>query len=129
TGDGWLVARSEVSRTGTVPAVKAVIKSRYDESPGNTKAVFLLGHVPVPYSGNVCPDGHGEPDPAPHHRGAWPADAYYGDMDGVWTDSTVDHAEANVDGTRNDNVPGDGKFDQSLLVGEHLPELVVGRVD
>lgn len=132
TGDGWLVARSDVSRTATVPAVKAVIKGRYDESPGNTKAVFLLGHVPVPYSGNICPDGHWDPIPLPHHRGAWPADAYYGDMDGVWTDTTVNYTVANVDEarpTRNHNVPGDGKFDQSLLVGEHLPELAVGRVD
>ena len=131
-GDGWLVARSDVSRSATVPAVKAVIKGRYDESPGNTKAVFLLGHVPVPYSGNVCPDGHWESDPLTHHRGAWPADAYYGDMDGVWTDTTVNYSVANLDEarpTRNHNVPGDGKFDQSLLVGAHLPELAVGRVD
>ncbi len=127
TGDGWLVAWSEVARTATVPAVKAVIKTRYDESPSDTKAVFLLGHVPVPYSGNVCPDGHS--DPEGNHRGAWPADAYYGDMDGVWTDSTVNNILSNADGTRNHNVPGDGKFDQSLLVGEHLPELAVGRVD
>jgi hypothetical protein len=132
TGDGWLMAWSEVSRTATVPAVKAIIKTRYNESPSNTKAVFLLGHVPVPYSGNVCPDGHWELPPLPHHRGAWPADAYYGDMDGVWTDTTVNYTVANVDTARptvNHNVPGDGKFDQSLLVGQHLPELAVGRVD
>ena len=27
--------------------------------------------------------------PPPEHQGAWPADAYYGDMDGKWTDNTL----------------------------------------
>lgn len=128
-GDGWVVARVDVSRTASVVSVKTEIASRYAEDPESTKAVFLLGHVPVPYSGIVCPDGHWDPPPEAHHRGAWPTDAYYGDMDGVWTDTEVDYVVANVTGTRNHNVPGDGKFDQSLLVGEHLPELAVGRVD
>jgi Bacterial Ig domain len=87
--------------------------------PFNVKAVFLLGHVPAPYSGNLAPDDH------PDHRGAWPADAYYGDMDGIWTDSVVNNLTASD--PRNRNVPGDGKFDQS-----HTPAplaLQVGRVD
>ncbi|MCB1231596.1 MAG: hypothetical protein KDN19_15100 [Verrucomicrobiae bacterium] len=128
-GDGWTVARSEVSRWASVPQVKAVIQSRYAEDPEASKVVFLLGHVPVPYSGIVCPDGHNDPPPEAHHQGAWPADIFYGDMDGVWTDTTADHAIANVSGTRNDNVPGDGRYDQSLIVGEFLPEMAVGRVD
>lgn len=77
----------------------------------------------------VSPDGHWDPPPLAHHRGAWPTDAFYGDMDGIWTDSSVHYTQANVDGARNDNVAGDGKFDFSLLTGAHLPELAVGRID
>src|SRR6185369_11013162 len=83
-GDGWLVLRHDVSPGDSVQSVKAIIKSDYDADRANTKAVFLFGHVPVPYSGNIFPDGH------PQHQGAWPADTYYGDMNGTWTDNTVD---------------------------------------
>ncbi|MCB1079806.1 MAG: fibronectin type III domain-containing protein, partial [Verrucomicrobiae bacterium] len=129
TGDGWIVARSDVSSTASVTQVRTTIQTRYQEAPTASKVVFLLGHVPVPYSGIVCPDGHNDPPPQAHHQGAWPADVFYGDMDGTWTDTTVDHSLANVDGPRNFNIPGDGKFDQSLIVGDILPELAVGRVD
>jgi hypothetical protein len=99
--------------------------------------VVLIGAVPVPYSGgfNVRgafpnPDGHAE------HGGAWPADAYYGDMDrfpgvdaeGLWTDSDVNISSPTVaNRTENRNVPGDGKFDQSQLPSD--VELAVGRID
>ena len=98
-GDGWTVIRKDVSRSATPPSVKSVIKSEYDADRANVKAVFLFGHVPVPRSGNMKPDGH------PDHVGAWAADAYYADMDGTWTDSTVN----NTSGERadNHNVPGD----------------------
>jgi hypothetical protein len=129
TGDGWAVARSDVSRTASVVQVRAAIKALYDQDPANSRAVFLLGRVPVPYSGVICPDGHYDPPPEAHSRGAYPADVYYGDMDGVWTDSTVNYTLANIDGARNHNIPGDGKFDQSLIAGDTLPELVVGRVN
>lgn len=119
TGDGWTVLRHDVSRTETVPNVKALIKADYNADPTNVKAVFLFGHVPVPYSGSFGPDGH------PDHQGAWPADVYYGDMDGAWTDSSVNVTSAAL--SRNWNVPGDGKFDQSDLPSD--VELAVGRVD
>jgi len=80
---------------------------------------LLLGHVPVPYSGEVFPDGHQD------HEGAWPADLYYGDVNGVWTDQSVNNSSA--DQTRHHNVPGDGKFDQSFIASDI--ELQVGRVD
>lgn len=83
-------------------------------------SVLLLGHVPVPYSGNNAIDGH-----TPDHRGAWVADVYYGDLDGLWTDTFVNNTEANRDA--NDNVPGDGKFDQNSIPSD--VELAVGRVD
>lgn len=118
-GDGWTVHRLNVSRNAIVDSVKAGITSIYTKDPQNTKAVFLLGHVPVPYSGNINPDGH------PDHLGAWPADVYYGDMDGVWTDVSVNSTGAAS--SRHHNIPGDGKFDQSVIPGE--TELQVGRVD
>ena len=119
-GDGWTVVRRDVSRTDTAANVKNVIRSAYNLDPANTKAVFLFGHVPVPYSGNIVPDGH-----YPDHQGAWPADGYYGDMDGNWTDNSINNTSASD--VRNRNVPGDGKFDQSGMPSE--VELQVGRVD
>jgi hypothetical protein len=119
-GDGWTVIRQDVTRTDSVANVKALIQARYDADPQNVNAVFLFGHVPVPYSGDIVPDGH-----PPNHQGAWPADVYYGDMDGAWTDSQVNSTVA--DSARNWNVPGDGKFDQSNMPS--TVRLMVGRVD
>ena len=116
-GDGWTVLRHDVARDATVPSVKALVKADYDADPTKVTHVFLFGHVPVPYSGSLAPDGHGD------HVGAWPADIFYGDMDGVWTDAS------NLGGTgRQNNVAGDGKFDQSYVPGGTV-ELAVGRVD
>ncbi len=116
-GDGWTVLRHDVSRTASVPSVKALVKADYSADPTRVKTVFLFGHVPVPYSGSLAPDGHSD------HVGAWPADLYYGEMDGTWTDTLT------LTGTgRGSNVPGDGKFDQSYAPGGTV-ELAVGRVD
>ena len=86
-GDGWTVMRRDVSRTDSPANIKAIIKGVYSADQANVKSVFIFGHVPVPYSGKLNPDGH------PDHLGAWPADVYYGDMDGSWTDSTVDFVQ------------------------------------
>ena len=118
-GDGWTVQTLTAQRTDTAANVKAQIKAAYTSDTANVKMVYLLGHVPVPYSGNIAPDGHGD------HYGAWPADGYYGDMDGLWTDTSVSNTAASR--TNNDNIPGDGKFDQSYLPSAE--ELMVGRVD
>ncbi len=88
-GDGWTVLRHDVSPSDSVPSVKATIQAEYNADPANVQAVFLFGHVPVPYSGDIVPDGH-----IPNHQGAWPADAYYGDMHGVWTDNSVNDTGA-----------------------------------
>lgn len=117
-GDGWEVLTGYVSPTASVTAVKAMITATYNLDPANTKALFILGHVPVPYSGNFAPDAH------PDHYGAWPADTYYGDMNGTWTDATVNQTTVSA---RNINIPGDGKFDQSQV--STGVELQVGRVD
>ena len=116
--DGWNVTTVGVNPNDSVPDVKALISANYTSLP-DLKTVYLFGHIPVPYSGNLNPDGH------PDHEGAWPADVYYADMDGVWTDSTVNNTVASQ--TRNQNVPGDGKFDQSKVPSSL--ELQVCRVD
>ena len=118
-GDGWEVIRHNVLRTGSVTHVKNLILNDYAIDSTTIKALFLFGHIPVPYSGNINPDGH------PDHLGAWPADVYYGDVDGIWTDVSVNSTTASP--ARTQNVPGDGKFDQSIVPGN--VELQVGRVD
>jgi hypothetical protein len=118
-GDGWQVLRQDIARTASVTSVKAAITALYQLDPAQTRALLLFGRIPVPYSGEIAPDGH------PDHEGAWPADVFYGDMDGTWTDTTVNRTTA--DRAVNDNVPGDGKYDASVLPSN--VELEVGRVD
>lgn len=109
-GDGWQVKRLQVASTATPPDVKALIAAEDTAAPGQVRAVLLLGQVPLPRAGWMNPDGH-EPRP-------WPADAYYGDLQGTWTDTKELGAG---------NHPGDGIFDQ-----ERLPapiRIMVGRID
>lgn len=125
-GDGWTVIRQNVSRNATSLSVKKIIRNIYYSDTVNVKSVFMFGHVPVPYSGDINPDGH------PNHIGAWGCDEYYADIDSgwTWTDSVVDDTSAAM--TRNWNVPHDGKWDQDALydiAGNDLIELEAGRVD
>lgn len=117
-GDGWLVLRHDVQATDEPQNVRALVVADHAADPVNVKLVYIIGHVPVPYSGNTNPDGHTE------HKGAWACDAYYGELNGTWTDNSVNA----VGGFPwNINVPGDGKFDQSDIPG--ALEVAVGRVD
>ncbi len=118
-GDGWLVLRHDVARDASVMQVKELIAADCASDPGKVTAVFLFGHVPVPYSGDFAPDGHAD------HGGAWPADVYYADIHGAWTDAIASNSTASD--SRNWNTPGDGKFDQTTI--PLLAELQVGRVD
>jgi len=115
--EGRRVLRRQVSEVDEVPAVKQLILAEHD-ADHSISTLFLIGHVPVPYSGDVR-GAH------PDHWGAWPADLYYGDLDGVWTDSLVSNTSASR--PENHNVPGDGKFDQTYLPSP--VDLEVGRVD
>lgn len=119
TGDGWLVVRRDVSPYLDAPNTKSYIYAEYNLDTANLKAVLIVGHLCVPYSGNIYPDGHTD------HQGAWPADMYYGDLDGSWTDTQVYANFATF--SRNWNFPGDGKFDQDYLPSSL--ELQVGRID
>ena len=134
-GDGWMVLRHDVARMAVEPAntsptvwsarsnevasVKALILADYSAAPADVQAVFILGHVPVPYSGDLYPDGHD------NHRGAWPADVFYGDVNGAWTDASLTSIMGSD--SRNRNVPSDGKFDQTQIASNL--KLQVGRVD
>ena len=119
SGDGWAIVRHDVSPADSVPDIKAIIVNEYNSDPSNIKAVLLFGHVPVPYSGDLNPDGH------PDHKGAWPADAYYADINGNFTDISINDTVASR--LENRNKPGDGKFDQYLIPS--AVELQVGRID
>lgn len=116
---GWSVDILEVGEFDGVEEVKQAIVNHYGFHT-DLRSVLLLGNIPVPYSGDMAPDGH-----VPDHRGAWPADTYYGDMTGNWTDVSVNIAVA--DRPENHNLPGDGKFDQNFIPSSL--ELEVGRVD
>jgi len=118
-GDGWTVLRHDVSRAGTPENVRAIIRSDYNADPANVNTVFLFGHIPVAYSGDLAPDGHVE------DTGAWPADLFYGEMTSSWTDNYVNDTSAVEPGRW--NVPGDGKYDPTFIPSS--VELQVGRVD
>jgi hypothetical protein len=113
-GDGWHTERLIVKRTDNVKAIRDRIKA-----VSNIKAAFLVGNVPVPYSGLINPDGH------PDHKGAWACDGYYAELDDDWTDIAINSSSASR--PENRNVPGDGKFDVSSFFSD--PDLMVGRVD
>jgi len=118
-GEGWQTIPNKTGNYTTPQWVKNQIINAYNADPGNIKAILLMGNVPVPYSGSNAWDNR------PDHVGAWPCDAYYGDIDGVWTDNTVNIP--NTSRPANRNVPGDGKFDQNILPS--TVEIPVGRLD
>jgi hypothetical protein len=121
--DGWFVDTLNVQRNTSVFALKQRITKWYNTYKNDThkpQQLYLLGRIPVPYSGVIFPDGH-----TPDHKGAWPADVYYADMNGTWNDVSVNDISASDQ--RHHNVPGDGKFDESVLPSD--VELEVSRVD
>jgi regulation of enolase protein 1 (concanavalin A-like superfamily) len=136
-GDGWKVFRHDVARSAVAPAntadtsyaprlaevqaIRSMIQTDYNTAPGSDWALFIVGRVPMPYAGYIAPDGH------PDHSGAWSTDAYYGDVNGTWTDTSITNASVTLSDNRNRNVVGDGKFDQSSLPSD--VELQTGRVD
>ena len=118
-GDGWQVIRRDVSRRDSVNEVRQLIRETYHKSESKLRTLFLFGHIPVPYSGSINPDGH------KNHLGAWPADLVYADVDGKWTDQKMHQT---FQRGNQENIPGDGKYDKSTIAPNSL-ELEVGRVD
>jgi len=125
--EGWQPFVMYAGRKEKPESVRDRIIAEYDKRKGNIRSLLIIGRVPVPYSGDFlvqsgsipAPDGH------PDHGGAWPADGYYGDMDGLWSDLTVTNKVGSQ--ARNHNIPKDGKFDQTKFPNEL--ELEVGRID
>lgn len=117
--EGWMVSQVNVSPLDSVPLVRDKVIAHYNTDPFSHHALFILGHVPVPYSGELNPDGH------PDHLGAWPTDLYYADVDNTWTDQFVNNVSASR--AENRNIPGDGKFDPWSLPGEL--KIAAGRAD
>lgn len=126
---GWrsivkYVPRVEDFNAKAVLSNKEMIKAVYEQTP-NMTAILILGRVAVPYSGNTAPDGHGDDNPLPH-KGAYPADVFYGDLDTRdWTDNKVSNDKSAF--PRQHNYINDGKWDDSYI--PNRAELAVGRVD
>lgn len=112
--EGWSVVSFEVAKTDSVVDVKALLQGESD-----LVSAMLIGHVPVPYSGVINPDGHSD------HYGAWAADTFYGDLSDKWTDETKNVTSASR--VQNHNTPGDGKFDQNNIPSD--VDLEIGRID
>ncbi len=127
---GWKITTVVAKKSTSPEKIKEQIKSIYDKSSPKPRSLFILGNVPVPYSGYFSssgsrypPDGHVEG--SGNHTGAWPADLYYGDFTGFWTDYIVECTTGLS--SRLHNIPKDGKFDQSTVPG--YVELEIGRAD
>lgn len=119
--DGWAVSTIDYQRGSNEffdarNLKKNQILPTYLSDPENFKAVILLGDIPVPHSGDQNIDGH--------FRRSLPADVYYGEMNGNWTDNQVDYASCNPYICRDDywredwrhiNLLGDSIFDQEFL--------------
>lgn len=129
TREGWQVSLLYAGRKETAAKVRDRVIAEYDRRKGKVRTLFIIGHVPVPYSGDFSsgnipsPDGHVEG--SGNHTGAWPADGYYGDMDAEWFDNAVNRTTGHT--SRLHNVPQDGKFDHTKFPTEL--ELEVGRAD
>lgn len=123
--EGWEVdiveaPRVEVFNAKAVEFVKNLISEKYKISNGNLKTLLFFGRVPMPYSGDFTVDGH------PNHIGAWPSDSYYSDLKKTgWQDDTTNDISSEY--KRMNNVPKDGKFDNTLL--PNLAKLEIGRID
>lgn len=128
--ESWVVYKLFAGRGESVQTVKSRISGLNQTVLIKPSSIFIIGHVPVPYSGFYSstgsappPDGHVEG--SGNHTGAWPADVYYGILDNVFTDTDVDCTTGAS--SRNHNTVGDGKFDQTKLPAKATLE--VGRVD
>ncbi len=122
--EGWMVTlrtvpRAEAFSAEAVSRVRTIISEELAANRRDIKAILLVGRVPVPYSGLIAPDGHQD------HGGAWPADGIYGDEGSSYTDQTANFP--NTQRPAQNNVPNDGKFDQSTFPTP--VEIAVGRVD
>ncbi|MEY4692236.1 MAG: hypothetical protein RIT19_2561 [Verrucomicrobiota bacterium] len=122
-------------------AIKGLLRREYETHPGRTHVAVLIGHPTIPQSGWAAEDGHVAcQDPAGIHLGAWPADLFYGDLTGTWTDTRSFKTDC-PDCPRSQctycilgNEAGDGRWDQNELPREPdgspgRIEVPIGRID
>ena len=117
--EGWTIFPIEYHRDSSHVGLKAMIQDIYFDNIDIVQSAFLVGNIPVVYSGIIGPDGHTD------HIGAWPCDGFYGEMDGLWTDQFANDTNANQE--RHHNVPDDGKYDQSIFPTDI--DIAIGRAD
>lgn len=134
--EGWVVTRFNGPRhddvtwannPSRIAETLGFITNYYNSYPTQSKAVLLFGHLPIPHSGMLNPDGHPARD--------LPADCRYGDIDGIWTDGytwPLPNQDVRIE-PGHSNVAGDGKYDQTFVpansAGRAALELAIGRVD
>lgn len=127
-GDGYKVFRHdvasvEVTNSGWFTAVtntRALVQSTYLTDTNSDWTLFIVGHVPIPYGGNVSPGAHLD------NLGAHPADWFYADRNAAnWFDVGVNNSTA--DDPPQWNVPGDGKLDTNQI--PNMPQMRLGRLD
>lgn len=112
------------NNVSSISNIKTLIQTNWNLYSNELKSVFLIGHLPIPYAGTIAEDGHAYV--YDDHRGAWPADGFYGDCiqeSNTWTDTT---SITNVFRTVNNNATGDGKYDDNTYTNL---EIAVGRID
>ncbi len=115
-----------VTNKANAGALQTYLRNNYNSDTNLTNVVFIIGHVTIPYSGFASnTDGHGD------HRGAFPADAWYGDVTANWSDGMGGAYPPDV---INYNEVGDGRWDRDVLPAEPdgspgRLEMAVGRID
>lgn len=125
-GDGWKVIHRFAHKDSSIQYVSGLIAEAKKWADNPLRAIYILGHIAVPYSGNygqdnfytVAPDGH------PDHAGTWPADVWYGTDPKYYTDNITNDLSTREP---NKNFPGDGRFDQIEIPSEVMYH--IGRVD
>lgn len=139
--EGWqadVIVLDNITPALDVIDVKELITAEYQRKDKDSLThVFLVGRVPIPYSGGFSQNGaFSPPDGHEEHGGAWPTDAFYADVevspgrraDNSWTDLTVHIADnQTAPNDRNKNIPNDGKWDQTLIPTDL--DICVGRLD
>ncbi len=129
--EGWTVSTLYVSKNLTAIQTKTKLKQHIAQQINPVSSLLIIGNVAVPYSGGFTGDGSNFPPPDGHiegsgnHTGAWPADAYYGDLDYDWIDNNITLTTGAQ--SRHHNIPNDGKFDHVKF--PTTLDLEVSRID
>ncbi len=124
TADTFWRNRNEILKKNNlaVAELKNKIIQVYNKNPGQLKAVLLVGHLPIPFSGTRNIDGHDD------HKGAWPADSYYASLSAAWDDGQpTEIVDNSIVRFENQNSMGDGKFNDDFVPGNTAFQ--IGRID